>query len=79
MRQRSLRVGTIPMCLRSKRPSEVIRRRGPWWHVEAVEVATLAWVDWFTHRRLLVPIGLVPPVEFEQAYYRSSAPHAMVA
>ena len=50
--------------------TEVIRRQGPWRHVEAVEFATLAWIDWFNTRRLLSPIGYVPPVEFEDAYYR---------
>jgi transposase InsO family protein len=59
--------------------TEVIWRRGPWRHAEAVEFATLEWVDWFNNRRLLEPIGLVPPAEFEQAYYRSNEPHAMVA
>ena len=47
--------------------TEVIRRRGPWRHLEAVEYATLEWVDWFNHRRLLEPIGNVPPAEFELA------------
>ena len=51
--------------------TEVIRRQGPWRHVEAVEFATLAWVDWFNTRRLLEPIGNVPPSEYEDAYYRS--------
>ena len=41
--------------------TEVIHRRGPWRHLEAVEYATLEWVDWFNHRRLLEPIGNVPP------------------
>ena len=41
--------------------AEVIHRRGPWRHAEAVEFATLEWVDWFNHRRLLEPIGNVPP------------------
>ena len=49
--------------------TEVICRRGPWRHLEAVEFATLEWVDWFNHRRLLTPIGNVPPAEFEQQYY----------
>jgi transposase InsO family protein len=44
--------------------TEVIRRQGPWRHVESVEFATLAWVDWFNTRRLLEPIGYVPPSEF---------------
>jgi putative transposase len=51
--------------------TEVIRRQGPWRHVEAVEFATLAWVDWFNTRRLLEPIGHIPPSEYEAAYYRS--------
>ncbi len=50
--------------------TEVIRRRGPWRGLEDVEFATLEWVDWFNNRRLLEPIGNVPPVEYEQAYYQ---------
>jgi len=49
--------------------SEVIRPRGPWRSLEAVEFATLEWVDWFNHRRLLGPIGHVPPAEAEAVYY----------
>jgi putative transposase len=49
--------------------AEVIHRRGPWRSFEAVEFATLEWVDWFNHRRLLEPIGNVPPAEAEAAYY----------
>ena len=51
--------------------TEVIRRQGPWRHAEAVEFATLAWVDWFNMRRLLEPIGYVPPAEYEETYYRN--------
>ena len=58
--------------------TEVIRRRGPWRNLEAVEFATLEWVDWFNNRRLLEPIGNVPPMEFEEAYYRSQETPAMV-
>ena len=47
---------------------EVIHRRGPWRSFEAVEFATLEWVDWFNNRRLLEPIGNIPPVEAEAAY-----------
>jgi transposase InsO family protein len=50
--------------------AEVIHRRGPWRTSEAVEYATLEWVDWFNNRRLLEPIGHVPPAEAEAAYYR---------
>jgi len=49
--------------------AEVIHRLGPWRSLEAVEFATLEWVDWFNHRRLLEPIGHVPPAEAEAAYY----------
>ena len=54
--------------------TEVIRRRGPWRNIDAVEFATLEWVDWFNNRRLLEPIGYVPPAEFEDAYYSARAP-----
>jgi putative transposase len=50
--------------------TELIRRRGPWKGIDDVEYATLEWVDWFNHRRLLEPIGYVPPAEFEEAYRR---------
>ena len=59
--------------------TEVIRRRGPWRHLEAVEFATLDWVDWFNNRRLLEPIGNVPPVEYEQQYYQAQDAPAMRA
>jgi transposase InsO family protein len=49
--------------------TEVIQRKGPWRHLEAVEFATLRWVDWFNTRRLLEPIGYVPPAEYEAQYY----------
>ena len=53
--------------------TEVIRRKGPWRHLEAVEFATLDWVDWFNHRRLLEPIGYMPPAEYEAHYYQQAA------
>ncbi|MFP1133001.1 IS3 family transposase [Asticcacaulis sp. W401b] len=49
--------------------AEVIHKRGPWRNFEAVEFATLEWVDCFNHRRLLEPIGNIPPAEAEQLYY----------
>ena len=52
--------------------TEVIHPRGPWRHLEAVEYATLEWVDWFNHRRLLEPIGNVPPAELEASYHQST-------
>jgi transposase InsO family protein/transposase-like protein len=54
--------------------TELIRRRGPWKGIDDVEYSTLEWVDWFNHRRLLEPIGHVPPVEFEDAYHRKEDP-----
>ena len=49
--------------------AEVIHRRGPWRSFEAVEFATLEWVNWFNNRRLLEPIGNIPPAEAEKNYY----------
>ena len=59
--------------------TEVIRRNGPWRNIEEVEFATLEWVDWFNNRRILEPIGNVPPVEFEMEYYRMQEVPAMTA
>jgi len=59
--------------------AELIDRRGPWRHFEAVEYATLAWVHWFNHQRLLEPIGNVPPAEFEAEYHRRNREHAIAA
>jgi transposase InsO family protein len=50
--------------------TEVIHRRGPWRGLEDVEFATLRWVWWFNHHRLLEPLGYIPPVEYEEAFYR---------
>ena len=49
--------------------AEVIHRRGPWRSFDAVEYATLEWVDWFNSRRLLEPIGNIPPAEAEANFY----------
>ena len=59
--------------------TEVIRRRGPWRSLETVELATLDWVDWFNNRRLLEPIGNIPPAEAEARYYQQSETRAMAA
>jgi putative transposase len=48
--------------------TELVRQRGPWRAIDDLEYATLEWVDWFNHRRLLEPIGYVPPAEFEAAF-----------
>ena len=59
--------------------AEVIHRRGPWRSFEAVEYATLEWVDWFNNRRLLEPIGNVPPAEAERNFYAALETEAMAA
>jgi len=59
--------------------AEVIHRRGPWRSFEAVEFATLEWVHWFNNRRLLEPIGNVPPAEAEARYYTHAGRPALAA
>jgi len=59
--------------------TEVIRQQGPWRTLEDVEFATLTWVDWFNHRRLMEPIGNIPPVELESIYYQQQHGSAIVA
>lgn len=59
--------------------AELIHRRGPWRSFEAVEFATLTWVDWFNNRRLLEPIGNIPPAEAEERYYAMLDVPAMAA
>jgi transposase InsO family protein len=59
--------------------AEVIRRRGPWRSMEAVEFATLEWVDWYNNRRLLGSIGDVPPAEAESRYYAQLDEPALAA
>ena len=59
--------------------AEVIHRRDPWRSMEAVEYATLEWVDWFNNRRLLEPIGNIPPAEAEAAYYAELEEQAIAA
>ncbi len=59
--------------------AEVIHRRGPWRSFEAVEFATLEWVDWFNNRRLLEPIQNVPPAEAEAAFHAALETRGMAA
>ncbi|MBB6255237.1 transposase InsO family protein [Nitrospirillum iridis] len=59
--------------------AEVIHRRGPWRSFEAVEYATLEWVDWFNHRRVLGPIGNIPPAEAEARFHTMTDTPAMAA
>ncbi len=57
--------------------TELIHRRAPWKTKEAVELATLEWVSWFNHHRLLEPIGYIPPAEAEANYYRQLTEQTM--
>jgi transposase InsO family protein len=59
--------------------AELIHRRAPWRTLEAVELATLEWVSWFNHHRLLEPIGYIPPAEAEENYYRQLSEQAIPA
>jgi transposase InsO family protein len=59
--------------------AELIHRRAPWKTMESVELATLEWVSWFNHHRLLEPIGYVPPAEAEANYYHQLSEQAMPA
>ena len=59
--------------------TESIWPRGPWKNMEAVEYATLEWVDWYNNQRLLEPIGNIPPVEYEAAYYEQENGQAIAA
>jgi len=58
--------------------TEVIHQLGPWRNVDHVEFETLDWVDWFNNRRLLEPIGYIPPTEFEELYYQSQQAPVLV-
>ena len=64
-----------------QRPPSVrpARRRDPWRTLEAVERATLEWIDWFNNRRLLEPIGNIPPAEAETRVHAGAKELAMVA
>ena len=73
----SFRVSTEPG--QSHYKTEVIRTRGPWRSLEAVEFATLEWVEWFNNRRLLEPIGNMPPAEAEARYYAELETRPMAA
>ena len=59
--------------------TEVIRRRKSWRTIDEVEMETLTWVDWFNNRRLLKPIGNIPPADAEEAFYANVNTIDMVA
>jgi putative transposase len=72
-------VGSVGDSYDNAMAESVIRRQGPWRSIEAVEYATLEWVDWFNQRRLLERIGYIPPLEFEAGYYEHQPSPVMVA
>ena len=76
---RALGKARQPAAINGSTKQRVIHRRGPWRSLEAVEYATLEWVDWFNNRRLLEPIGNVPPAEAEAAYYAALEEPAALA
>ena len=59
--------------------AELIHRRAPWKTKESLELATLEWVSWFNHHRLLEPIGYIPPAEAEENYYRQLVSQAVIS
>jgi transposase InsO family protein len=59
--------------------TELVHRQGPWRNMQDLEMATLGWVDWFNHRRLLGPIGNIPPAEAEENFYAQRDVLDMVA
>ena len=63
-------------CHQRAHKAELIHRRAPWKPKEAVELATLEWVSWFNHHRLLKPIGCIRPAQAEANYYRQFASQA---
>ena len=67
--QHSTPVNSLAETVNGLYKAEVIHRCGPWRSFEAVELATLEWVDWFNNRRLLEPIGNIPPAEAEERHY----------
>ena len=73
------RMGALAESVIGLYKTELIRRDGPWSGVEAVELATLGWVDWFNKKRLLESLGYVPPAEFEQAWNERQAAQSWVA
>jgi transposase InsO family protein len=68
-RLKACRSRHLALALATGKVVPIIHRRGPWRSFDAVEYATLEWVDWFNNRRLLEPIGNIPPAEAEARYY----------
>ena len=62
--RRSILLGSLPQST-----TYCMARQGPWGTFQDIEYATLEWVDWFNNRRLLEPIGNIPPAEAEEQYY----------
>jgi len=60
--------------------AELVRNKGPWKSIDDLEIAVAEYIDWFNHRRLHGEIGLIPPTELEETYYRhNTAPTTVEA
>ena len=66
-------------CIIGLYKTELINKKGPWKSLEQVELATLEWVWWFNQKRLLEPVGYIPPAEFEEAHHRRKQTHNLEA
>jgi transposase InsO family protein len=71
--------GRLPETINGLYKAELVYHRGPWKTIESLELATLTWVTWFNHTRLLEPIGNIPPAEAEERYYSQSLVQATTA
>ncbi len=59
--------------------AELVRNKGPWKGIDDLEIATAEYIDWFNHRRLHGEIGLIPPAEYEDNFYRHNTAATTVA
>ncbi len=55
--------------------AELITAQAPWKTIEDVELATLSWVHWWNTKRLLEPIGDIPPIEYETNWRNAHHDH----
>ena len=69
----------LPEIINGLFKAGIVHRRGPWRSFQAVEFATLEWVGWFNNRRLLKPIGTIPPAEAEARYHAQTEAQALAA
>lgn len=63
-------VNALAEAFNSLFKAELVRNKGPWKNIDDLEIAVAEYIDWFNHRRLHGEIGLIPPTELEETYYR---------